>query len=106
VVREYAPAEVAAQLKAPSPPLLLDVREAWELEIARLPEALHIPMAQIPARLSELDRRRDVVVMCRSGGRSLNVARFLDAQGFPSVANLTGGILAWRRDVDPALATY
>ena len=106
MVREYAPAEVAAQLKAPSPPLLLDVREAWELEIARLPEALHIPMAQIPARLSELDRRRDVVVMCRSGGRSLNVARFLDAQGFPSVANLTGGILAWRRDVDPALATY
>jgi len=106
VVREYAPAEVAAQLKAPSPPLLLDVREAWELEIARLPEALHIPMAQVPARLSELDRRRDVVVMCRSGGRSLNVARFLDAQGFPSVANLTGGILAWRRDVDPALATY
>jgi len=106
VVREYAPAEVAAQLKAPSPPLLLDVREAWELEIARLPEALHIPMAQIPARLGELDRRRDVVVMCRSGGRSLNVARFLDAQGFPSVANLTGGILAWRRDVDPALATY
>jgi len=106
VVREYAPAEVAAQLKAPSPPLLLDVREAWELEIARLPEALHIPMAQVPARLGELDRRRDVVVMCRSGGRSLNVARFLDAQGFPSVANLTGGILAWRRDVDPALATY
>ncbi|HUO94724.1 MAG TPA: rhodanese-like domain-containing protein [Steroidobacteraceae bacterium] len=106
MVREYAPAEVAAQLKAPSPPLLLDVREAWELEIARLPEALHIPMAQVPARLSELDRRRDVVVMCRSGGRSLNVARFLDAQGFPSVANLTGGILAWRRDVDPALATY
>lgn len=106
MVREYAPAEVAAQLKAPSPPLLLDVREAWELEIARLPEALHIPMAQVPARLGELDRRRDVVVMCRSGGRSLNVARFLDAQGFPSVANLTGGILAWRRDVDPALATY
>lgn len=106
MVRELGPAEVAARLKAASPPLLVDVREAWELEIARLPAALHIPMAEIPARLGELDRARDVVVMCRSGGRSLNVAKFLDAQGFPSVANLTGGILAWQRDVDPALATY
>ena len=106
MVQELGPAEVAARLKAPSPPLLVDVREAWELDIARLPEALHIPMAEVPARLDELDRGRDVVVMCRSGGRSLNVARFLDAQGFPSVANMTGGILAWQRDVDPALATY
>ena len=44
--------------------------------------------------------------MCRSGGRSLSVARFLESQGYPSVANLTGGVLAWAREVDPSLATY
>jgi rhodanese-related sulfurtransferase len=63
-------------------------------------------MGEIPARLAELGRERTIVVLCRSGGRSLSVARFLEAQGYPAVANLTGGILAWQRDVDPSLATY
>ena len=106
MVREVSPAELVAMLAGDPAPLLLDVREAWELEIARLPAARHVPMAELAARLGELDRTRTVVVMCRSGGRSLSVARYLVAQGYPSVANLTGGILAWRRDVDPALATY
>jgi rhodanese-related sulfurtransferase len=106
VVRELSPAEFVATFAGRPGTLLLDVREAWELGIASLPQALHIPMAEIPARLGELDRNRDVVVMCRSGGRSLNVARYLEAQGYASVANLTGGILAWQRDVDPSLATY
>jgi len=106
MVREVSPTEFVAALAGRPGTLLVDVREAWELDIARLPDAIHIPMAEVPARLTEIDRARDVVVMCRSGGRSLNVARYLVAQGYPSVANLTGGILAWRRDVDPALATY
>ncbi|HUO79538.1 MAG TPA: rhodanese-like domain-containing protein [Steroidobacteraceae bacterium] len=106
MVREVSPAEFVATLAGRPGTLLVDVREARELEIARLPGAVHIPMAEIPARLGDLDRSRDVVVMCRSGGRSLNVARYLEAQGYPSVANLTGGILAWQRDVDPTLATY
>jgi len=106
MVRELSPAEFVATLAGRPATLLIDVREAWELDIARLPEALHIPMAEVPSRLGEIDRARDVVVLCRSGGRSLSVARYLAAQGYPSVANLSGGILAWRRDVDPALATY
>jgi rhodanese-related sulfurtransferase len=106
MVREVGPTEFLATLAGRPATLLVDVREAWELEVARLDGALHIPMAEVAQRLSELDRGRDVVVMCRSGGRSLSVARYLEAQGFPSVANLTGGILAWRRDVDPTLATY
>ena len=85
--------------------MLLDVREAWELEQARLPGTLHIPMSEIPARLPELDRAADVVVLCRSGVRSLDVARFLEQQGFRAY-NLRGGILAWGREVDPALAPY
>jgi rhodanese-related sulfurtransferase len=106
VVREVSPTEFVAALAGRPGTLLVDVREAWELDVARLPDALHVPMAEVPARLAELDRALDIVVMCRSGGRSLRVARFLEAQGYPSVANLSGGILAWQRDVDPALATY
>lgn len=106
MVRELSPTDYQRDAATSERTLLLDVREGWELEIAALPGAVHIPMADVPARLGELDRGRDIVVMCRSGGRSLTVARFLDAQGYPSVANLTGGVLAWSREVDPTLATY
>ena len=76
------------------------MREGWELEVASIPDVLHIPMNEIPARLGELDPNGEIVVMCRSGGRSMQVAQFLARNGFRSVANLTGGILAWSRDVD------
>jgi adenylyltransferase/sulfurtransferase len=63
-------------------------------------------MNELPPRLSELDSNRELVVMCRSGGRSMQVAQFLDRQGFRSVANLKGGILAWSHDVDPSIQKY
>ena len=106
MVREMSPAEYLRDSAGKAQTLLLDVREGWELEIAALAGAVHIPMAEVPGRLAELDRTRDIVVMCRSGGRSLSVARFLETQGYGSVANLTGGTLAWSRDIDPTLATY
>ena len=106
MVREVTPTEYVATLAGQPTTVLVDVREAWELDIARLPGTLHVPMGEIPGRLAELDTTRDLVILCRSGGRSLTVARFLEAQGYPSVANLSGGILAWARDVDPTLATY
>ena len=86
---------------------LLDVREDWETQVAPVPLAIvHIPMGQIAARLHELDPAHDTVVICRSGGRSLQVARFLETRGFASVLNLSGGILAWSRDVDPRIPQY
>lgn len=86
---------------------LLDVREDWETMLAPVPaELTHIPMGQIAERLGELDSTRETVVICRSGGRSLEIARFLAAQGFVSVYNLTGGILAWSRDLDPRIPQY
>jgi rhodanese-related sulfurtransferase len=86
---------------------LLDVREDWETQLAPVPaDVLHIPMGQIAERLAELDPTVETVVICRSGGRSLEVARLLAAQGFSSVANLEGGILAWSRDVDPKIPQY
>ena len=63
-------------------------------------------MGEISSRLAELDPRRDTVVICRSGGRSAQVAQFLERQGFSSVFNLAGGILAWSRDLDPTIPQY
>jgi rhodanese-related sulfurtransferase len=86
---------------------LLDVREDWEVQLAAVPtDVLHIPMGQIPDRLAELDPKKETVVICKAGGRSLQVAQFLSARGFSSVFNLTGGILAWSRDVDPKIPQY
>jgi sulfur-carrier protein adenylyltransferase/sulfurtransferase len=104
-MQEITPRDLKARLAAPDPPLVLDVREPWEQDIARLPGTLDIPMNDVPARLSELPKARDIVVMCRSGGRSSKVARYLEQEGYRT-ANLTGGILGWAQDVDPSLKTY
>jgi rhodanese-related sulfurtransferase len=100
------PREYAARAEAGQAPLLLDVREGWELAIARLDGVLHIPMGEIPARLGELAPEREIVVLCRSGGRSATVARFLQQQGYRDVWNLAGGILAWSEQLDPSLTQY
>ena len=106
-VKELSPREFLARRAAGTPMTLLDVREDWETTLAPVPTGLkHIPMGQVADRLSELDPTQDTVVICRSGGRSLEVARFLTAHGFASVFNLAGGILAWSRDVDPTIPQY
>ena len=103
MVKEISPVELQARRAAGAGPLVVDVREQAELDVASIPDVLHIPMGEIPGRLGELERDREIVVMCRSGGRSMQVAQFLARNGFGSVANLTGGILAWSRDVDPTV---
>jgi sulfur-carrier protein adenylyltransferase/sulfurtransferase len=104
-MNEITPSELKTRLAAREPPLVLDVRESWEQDIARLPGTLDIPMNEVPGRLEELPKDREIVVMCRSGGRSSKVAQYLDQQGYRT-ANLTGGILRWAQDVDPTLETY
>lgn len=86
--------------------LLLDVREPQELAVAALPGAQHIPMREIPGRLSEIDRSLPIVVVCHAGGRSRQVAAFLLANGFEQVYNLAGGIDAWSVEIDPDLPRY
>lgn len=105
MVGETSARELQRRLAGPDAPLVLDVREGWERDIARLPGTVDIPMGELSERLAELPKERDIVVMCRSGGRSLRVAQYLDSLGF-QVANLTGGILAWAQDVDPSLKSY
>ncbi len=104
MVREISPSDFQSRRAAGA--VLLDVRDDWELARARVPGVVHIPMSQITQRLQELDPARETVVMCRSGGRSLRVAQFLEQQGFRSVANLAGGVLAWSREVDPSIEEY
>ncbi len=87
-------------------PLLLDVREPWEYELCHLPGAHLMPMHTVPLRLAELDADAEVVVICHHGARSMQVAMFLERNGFASVHNLAGGIAAWARDVDPAMRHY
>ena len=75
-----------------SKPVLLDVREPWEFELCRLPDSLHIPMHLVPLRSNELKRDDDIVIICHHGRRSMQVAMFLERQGYSSLINLTGGV--------------
>lgn len=87
-------------------PFLLDVREPWEYEQCHLAGAKLMPMHTVPARLNELDADADVVVICHHGGRSMQVAMFLERNGFGSIYNLAGGVNAWAHDVDPGMRKY
>ena len=87
-------------------PLLLDVREPWEFERARIAGAQLIPMREVPARHQELAQDRDVVAICHHGSRSQQVAMFLERAGFTRMHNLVGGVDAWSRTVDPTVPLY
>jgi len=104
-IPEMTPAEFLERRKQGAALTLLDVREDWEMSIASVEGVVHIPMAQVETRLSELDQNTEIVVLCRSGRRSLEVAKLLQNSGFKAI-NLTGGILAWSRDIDPRIPTY
>jgi rhodanese-related sulfurtransferase len=105
-VAEISPAELKRRQEAGSSLRVIDVREPWEVAIASLPGTLNIPLNELPQRLDQLDPKTDTVVMCKAGGRSRQAAAYLLSHGFERVANLTGGIDAWTRDIDPDLASY
>ena len=107
-VPEISPAALNDRLTAGDVPLLVDVREPFEADIADLPEhgQLRIPTGEFGVRMEEIDRDADIVVYCRSGARSAWAAAILIQQGYERVTNLEGGVLGWRADVDPSLAAY
>jgi rhodanese-related sulfurtransferase len=90
----------AAAMFAGKKAVILDVRELHEWQEQHIAGAIHIPLAQVEARLSELSQYKDspVIVQCRSGKRSAKAASTLQAAGFTQVYNLTGGIIAWTDD--------
>lgn len=111
MIPQVRPADWNDWLQAqPARPLLLDVREPWELKTARVAPAdadlVAIPMNEIPGRLAELPQDRPIAVLCHHGGRSQRVALFLAQQGYGDVANIAGGIDAWSRERDPGIPRY
>ena len=92
-------------------PVVLDVREPYELGWAQLPPSpgfrvVAIPMADVPERLTELDPDQPIACLCHHGMRSMQVARFLQGNGFGHVVNIHGGIDAWSTELDGAIARY
>jgi adenylyltransferase/sulfurtransferase len=102
---EITPRELAERLRTGGV-VLLDVREPFEWEIARIDGAELVPLAQVPAHIASLDPSREYVIHCKSGVRSAKAVRQLRAAGFARVHNLAGGILRWSADVDPTVAKY
>lgn len=88
--------QTAAALQERDDVLLIDVREQWEYDEGHIPGITHIPMNEIPNRLSEIPTDKTVVLTCRSGNRSGQVTDYLQQQGFDNVHNMSGGIVAWQ----------
>lgn len=105
-MRQFRPAELADYIRTGHTPVLLDVREPWEWNLCRLPGAILIPMHELPARLEELNKEAETVIICHHGVRSFHAARYLETVGFDDVINLSGGVAAWADEVDPAMPRY
>jgi rhodanese-related sulfurtransferase len=108
MVRHISPRELARQLAAGQAVSLVDVRQAWENQIAALPGSQLIPLNELPQRVHEIQPVPDtpIVVYCHHGIRSQTAAAFLDRANVPNVLSLSGGIDAWSCEVDPAVPRY
>ena len=96
-----------ADVREKENPVLLDVREPWEFEAARIEGSVLMPMGDVPGRVfQELDPEAHIVTICHHGVRSLNVAVWLRNQGFEKVQSLSGGINAWSAEVDATVLRY
>lgn len=102
--------QAAAGLSDGQLPVVLDVREPWELQTASVKpdgfELVAMPMRSVPARLAELDRERPIACLCHHGARSAQVVQFLLNNGFTQVVNIQGGIDLWSQERDPGVPVY
>jgi MoaD family protein len=87
-------------------PLVIDVREPYERDIAEIPYTKLIPMNDIPEHLSELPKDEEIILHCRSGMRSQKILEYLQTQGYTKLKNLKGGVLAWSEEIDPSVPQY
>jgi rhodanese-related sulfurtransferase len=111
MIEQVRPGDWDAWMQAQAArPVVLDVREPWELRTASVApqdfDLLAIPMNEIPGRLAELPAGRPIACLCHHGVRSQRVALFLAHHGYTDVANIAGGIEAWSRDRDPSVPLY
>ena len=101
-----SPQEAKAKMDNGDKVIFLDVREPWEIEINRLGNPVHIPLADLPKRYQELSPYAEIIVYCHMGVRSMKATRFLKDQQFKNVKNLTGGIEGWSLNVDSSVPRY
>ena len=106
MIGKIDPVTLKARLDRGESILILDVREPFEIALAPFPGATHIPMGDVPSRLTELDPDQETVVVCHHGVRSAQVAMYLAQMGFERLLNLSGGIDAWSEDADPSTPRY
>lgn len=100
---DITPAELSRKIAGGDDVVLVDVREPYEWNAGHIEQATHIPMQQVPQRLAELPKEKELVMICRSGSRSARVQQFLQQHGYTKVKNLTGGMQRWAREVDPKI---
>jgi adenylyltransferase/sulfurtransferase len=105
-IKEMTPAELSERLRRGDDIQLIDVRENWEWQISRIPGAELIPLSSFESGSLNIDRTREVVLYCKVGARSMHAAEYLSDLGFSRVSNLSGGILRWADEIDPAVARY
>ena len=101
-----SPKELRARLDKGDKLVLLDVREPWEYDLAKLAGSILIPLATLPQSMAKLDREAEIVAICHHGMRSADAMNFLLQQGFTSVKNLVGGIDSWSVQVDGSVPRY
>jgi adenylyltransferase/sulfurtransferase len=100
---DITPTELAELLSRNEAVVLIDVREPYEWSVGHLDAAQHIPLQQVPQRLADIPKDRDVVMICRTGARSEHARAFLASHGYARVKNLVGGMMRWARDVDSSV---
>ena len=107
-VDQMSPAELKERLESGDRLMILDVREPHEWDISNLSHygATLIPKGQVLGRMNELDTAQEIVVQCRTGGRSAEIVMLLQEHGFTKLHNLDGGINRWAREVEPSLPVY
>jgi len=104
-IPQLSPKDLKQRMDSGENLFIVDVREPYEYQIANIGARL-IPQNEVPNRLAEIPRDREIIVHCRSGVRSQRIAEFLSQSGYPRVSNLAGGILAWADEVDPKMQKY
>jgi len=103
---EIGPQEFDKMRREGATHVAVDVRETWELDICALSDTMHVPLGDLPSRVGELPTDIPVVVICRSGRRSMDATMWLRGQGYANATNLRGGVLLWGQEIDPSMRSY
>jgi len=103
---ELTVTELYQKIKLGNAPCILDIRESYEVLVAKIDGTIHIPMSQVRERLGEIDQSSEIVVLCKTGVRSANICELLVENNFKNVKNLTGGITVWSQVIDSSIPLY